>query len=326
MKNLRIRIMMTLLTLGTVLWSCDSLIYNDLADCPQGVYVKFYSMTPCAADSTFIGDVSSLTVFAFDEENKLVASVYKENVTLSHDFEVLMPVSNGNYSFIAWAGVNEKFSKSTFSPRVTTKKDIMLAINSTNNMAARLAVNERIWQGESPIVFLPEPEKYGSLYKHTAINLRELTNRLNVIVEFDQATMKSYDPQKLQVAVSSANGTVRVDGTMPLNTQVLTYPALETEFVDNSGTWNYSMLDLVTGYNNKLKITYTGNDKEELVFDGDLIASILLRTVEGGINLNCENDFTIKFVIKDYCSECWTHFSCAVYVNNWLVHSYSTEL
>ena len=252
MKNLRIRIMMTLFALGTVLWSCDSLIYNDLADCPQGVYVKFYSMTPCATDSAFIGNVSSLTVFAFDEEGILVTSVNQQNVTLDRDFEVLMPVSNGNYSFIAWAGVNEKFSRSAFTQKVTTKKDVMLAINSTNSIAARLATTERIWHGESPIVFLPDPEEYGSLYKHTAVNLHELTNRVNIIVEFDEATMKGYDPQKLHVAVSSANGIVRIDGTMPLNTPVLTYPAVETKFADNSATWNYSMLGLVTGYNNKL--------------------------------------------------------------------------
>ena len=85
------------------------------------------------------------------------------------------------------------------------------------------------------------------------------------------------------------------------------------------------MLALKTGYSNKLNITYTGNDKEETVFDGDLIASILLRAVDKGVNLDCENDFTVKFLIKDYCAECWTHFSCSIYVNDWLVHSYSTD-
>ena len=40
--NLRNKILITLFTLGTIFWGCDSLIYDDLADCPQGVYVKFY--------------------------------------------------------------------------------------------------------------------------------------------------------------------------------------------------------------------------------------------------------------------------------------------
>ena len=325
MKNLRIRIIMVLLMTGTLFWGCDSFIYDDLKDCPQGVYVKFYSKTPCADDSLFIGSVSSLTVFAFDRQSKLSASVEQQNVDLSRDFEVLVPVSDGNYSFIAWAGIDDKLKKQTFTPGVTTRQDVIMTINSTNNKAVALASGQRIWHGESPIVYLPDPQEYGSLYEHTAINLTELTNRVQIIVAFDKATMKTYDPSKLNVAVSSANGTVNIDGSMPMNTPVLTYPSIETKLEENTGSWYYSMLALKTGYSNKLNITYTGNDKEETVFDGDLIASILLRAVDKGVNLDCENDFTVKFLIKDYCAECWTHFSCSIYVNDWLVHSYSTD-
>ena len=214
---------MTVFALGTIFWGCDSLIYNDLADCPQGVYVKFYSMTPCAVDSTFIGNVSSLTIFAFDEEGKLVASVNQQNVDLSRDFEVLMPVSNGYFSFVAWTGVDEGFTRKTYSSGITTKKDVMLAINSTNNIAARLSRVQRIWQGESSIVFLPDPKKTGSLYKQTAINLHELTNRVKVTVELDP-TIKDFTPQDLTAAISSANGIINIDGSMPLNSAVLSYP------------------------------------------------------------------------------------------------------
>lgn len=323
MKNLRIKILMTALTLSAIFWGCDSLIYDDLEDCPQGVYVKFFSMTPCAVDSTFIGEASSLTVFAFDEEGKLVTSVSKQNVTLNRDFEVLVPVSNGNFSFIAWTGVNENFTRSSFSSGITTKKDVMLAIKSSESRAASLGNTERIWQGESPTVFLPDPEKSGSLYKHTKINLRELTNRVKVIVEFD-ATITELKPQDLAVAVSSANGTINIDGSMPYNSPVIYYPQQNTVYTDNSVTWNFSMLELVTGYHNNLTINYPKTGQQ--VFNGDLIGSILMNTINGGINLNCENDFTIKFVLKDYCAECGTNFSCAIYVNNWLVHSYSTDL
>lgn len=323
MKNLQIRILITVFALGTIFWGCDTLIYDDLADCPQGVYVKFYSMTPCAVDSTFIGDVSSVTVFAFDQEDKLVSSVNQQNVSLTRDFEVLMPVSDGYYSFIAWSGVDESFTRRTFSSGTTTKKDVMLAIKSTNSIATRLSNSQRIWQGESPIVFLPNPKETGSVYKHTAINLRELTNHIKVIIELDP-TIKKFTPQDLAVAISSANGTINIDGSMPLNSPILSYPIQNTAYTSNSVTWDFSTLELVTGYSNNLKISYPAENQE--IFNGDLIASILLRAKEGGVNLNCENDFTIKFVLKDYCAECWTHFSCSIYVNDWLVHSYSTDL
>jgi hypothetical protein len=326
MMNLRNKILITLFALGTIFWGCDALIFDDLADCPQGVYVKFYSMTPCESDSTFIGSVPSLTVFAFDENNKLVTSVTQQNVNLSRDFEVLLPVSDGNYTFVAWAGVNDKFTVSSFTNGVTTKTDVMLTLKATSGVAADLS-GTHVWQGESPVVFLPDPAEYASFYEHTAVNLQEVTNRIELIVEFDKATMKDYNPEELHVEVASANGTMRIDGSMPLNEEALVYPFAGPAFDDNVATWNYNLLDLKTGYDNKLNIYYTGNKPEgETVFNGDLIAMILLAAQDGKVNLDCDNDFTIKVIIKDYCVECWTHFSCSIYVNDWLVHSYSTEL
>ena len=323
--NFKSKILIALFALGTILGSCDSLIYDDFKDCPQGVYVKFYSMTPCEVDSTFIGNVSSLTVFAFDENGRLVASVSEKNVVLSKDFEVLVPVSDGNYSFVAWTGIDDKFTTSEFSRGVTTKKDVLLRIRSTNSAATQIA-NTHIWHGESPVVFLPDPDLYGTVYKHTAVNLKELTNRVKVVVEFEPSVTKSVTPKDLAVAVSSANGTVLIDATMPLNSPILNFAPLNTTYTTNSVTWDFALLNLMTGYHNKLTITYP--EAKQNVFDGDLLASILLNPIEGGINLDCENDFTVRFVVKDYCAQCQTetHFICAVYVNDWMVHSYSTEL
>ena len=324
--NLRNKIWITLFALGTIFWSCDTLIFDDLADCPQGVYVKFYSMTPCESDSTFLGNVSSLTLFAFDENDRLVTYTTEQNVTLSRDFNILVPVSDGNYTFVAWTGVDENFTRGSFTNGTTTKKDVMLTLNSTAGVAANLNGKE-VYQGESPVVFLPDPIEYASFYEYTAVNLQEVTNRVELIVEFDKATMKEYDLEELHVEVSSGNGVMRIDGTMPQNQNVLTYPSAAPIYDDNVATWNYNMMDLRTGYDNKLHVYYTGNEEEgETVFNGDLIAMILLAAQDGRVNLDCDNDFTIKVVIKDYCVECWTHFSCSIYVNDWLVHSYSTEL
>lgn len=320
--NVRNKIWMALFALGTILWGCDSLIYDDLADCPQGVYVKFYSMTPCDVDSAFIGQVPSLTAFAFGENGKLAAVVTEQNVTLSRDYEVLVPVSDGYYTFIGWAGINDQFTTAAFTPGVTTKKEVVLTLKSASGVAANLN-GTHLWQGESPAVFLPDPREYASFFEHTAINLQEVTNRLKVVVEFD-ASITEVTPQDLAVALSSANGTMNIDGSMPLDAALLNYPVLNTVYTDNSVTWDFALMDLVTGYRNRLKLDYPAED--QVLFDGDLIGSILLNTLENNINLACENDFTVKFVLRDYCVDCWTHFSCLIYVNEWLVHYYDGEL
>ncbi len=328
MKFLSYKMLMTLFALGMILWSCDSFIYDDLKDCPQGVYVKFYSMTPCESDSTFIGSVPSLTVFAFDKSDKLVTSINKQNVTLSRDFEVLMPVSDGNFSFVAWAGVDDKFTTATFTNGITTKKDVMLTLKSNASVATELG-NTHVWQGESPVIFLPSPKDNGSFFQHTAVNLRELTNRLKVIVEFDKTiNLQEVKPQDLTIAVSSANGMTNINGSMPLGSPVLNYPSINTAYTDRSVTWNFALMDLVTGYKNSLKIDYWAKDRT--LFSGDLIGSILLLYEKDiNINLACMNDFTVKFVVRDYCSTCTgkdTYFSCDILVNDWLIHSYETDL
>mgnify|MGYP001016200162 CR=1 FL=1 len=322
MKKSQNKLLIAVLTLGAVLGGCDSLIFDDYEDCPQGVYVKFFSMTPCETDSTFLGNVSSLTLFAFDENEKLVSSVTENNVVLTSDYEILVPVSNGVYSFIAWTGIDDNFTVGTFTEGVTTKHDVMLSLKSANNIAANLSAT-RVWYGESLAVFLPDPILNGSVFKHTSINLKELTNRLKIVVEFDPS-VEHVVPKDLSVSVSSANGVVHINGTMPQNSPVLAYAPLQTVYTDNSVSWDFSLLDLVTGYKNHLEIVYS--ELGQKIFDGDLIASILLNTVGEGINLACENDFTVKFVLKDYCAECEKNFICVIYVNDWIVHNYRIEL
>lgn len=328
-KNLKIKLLMSLSILGVIFGGCDSLIYDNLEDCPQGVYVKFYSMTPCETDSTFIGDVTALSVFAFDENDKLVITHQQQNASLTRDFEVLMPVSNGNYTFVAWAGVNDNFTVESFTPGTTTKQDVMMTLKMNDSKAVQLG-NHKVWQGESRTVNMPDPAVTGALYKHTAVNLREVTNRVKLIVEFDRTTMKEKLPKDLRVKVSSANNSMHIDGATKRNGAPIEYPAQDVVITDDVGEWNYSLLDLVTGMSNNLKITLEeegdNSGEEKIVFDGDLIASILLRAVDKGVSLDCENDFEVRFEIKDYCVECWTHFSCNIYVNDWLVHSYSTDL
>ena len=320
---------MSLSILGVIFGSCDSLLYDNLEDCPQGVYVKFYSMTPCETDSTFIGNVTALSVFAFDENDKLVITHQQQNASLTRDFEVLMPVSNGNYTFVAWAGVSDKFSVEGFTPGTTTKKDVMMTLKMNDKTAVQLG-NDKVWQGESRTVNLPDPALSGAQYRYTAVNLREVTNRMKLIIEFDRKTMKEKLPKDLRVKVSSANNIMNIDGTTKRNGTPIEYPAQDVVITDDAGEWNYSLLDLITGMNNNLKVTLEeeGDDsgEEKIVFDGDLIASILLRAKESGVSLDCENDFVVKFEIKDYCVECWTHFTCNIYVNNWLVHSYSSDM
>lgn len=305
--------------MGVLLGGCN-LIYEDMAECPQGVYVKFYSKTPCAVDSTFIGQVSDLHLFAFDDKDILVSTVQQKNVSLDKDYEVLVPVSNGYYSVIGWAGVNDKFTTGSFVDGVTTKKEVMLTLKSENDRAVALGMHQ-VWQGESPVVFLKNPEEVGTMYEHTAVNLREVTNRVNVEIVLHESLAEQADLQDLEIEVLSGNGVINIDGTMPLEQKILTYPS-EIKILGNSLKTQYSLMKLQSGYNNQ--ITIKNKKKEDIIWQGDLLGSILIKNKN--INFDCENDFNVKFVLKDKCLNCGTYYCWAIYVNDWLVHSYELEL
>lgn len=321
--NVNAKITMFFCSLGLFLSGCSSLINDDLSDCEQGVYIKLYSMTACDTDSTVVGHVPALTVFAFDENEKLVNLITRYDVDIHPEYELLMPVTDGYFSFVAWAGLDEsKLSFSDFVIGQTSKKDLLFTLKSEANIAANLK-NSRIWNGESNYVHLPPPSEVGSVFKHTSINLQELTNRIKISVELDES-ITAFAPHDLRVTLFSANGMVNIDGSMPLHTPIVQYPLLNTEYTGDTGVcWDYTTLALQTGYSSQLVIRLDNEDA--LIFNGDLIASILMKASTSGVNLKCENDFTIRFVLKDYCASCSTNFSCVVYVNNWLVHSYSAE-
>ncbi|MDY4250261.1 FimB/Mfa2 family fimbrial subunit [Bacteroides pyogenes] len=318
--NIQNKILTTLFALGTMLWGCDSLIYEDMKNCPQGVYVKFYSMTPCAVDSTFIGQVSDLHLFAFNEKDVLVSASTKKNVNLDKNNQTLVPVTKGYYSFIGWAGVNEKFTVISFKEGITTKKDVMLILKSQSKQAEALG-NHQVWQGTSPVVYLQDPAVVGSEYKHTTVNLQEKTNRVNAEIELHKSILKDADPKDFMVEITSANGTMNIDGSMPLKTDVLTYPSVIT-YTDKSVKAQFSLMDLKTGYSNL--ITVRNVRTKEVIWQSDLIGSILLKNPD--VNLECKHDFDVKFVIKDKCLDCGTYICWSIFVNEWQIHSYETEL
>jgi hypothetical protein len=308
-----------MLLFGALLGGCN-MIYEDLSECPQGVYVKFYSKTPCAVDSTYIGQVSDLHIFAFDDKDVLVSTVLQKNVSLDKDYKVLVPVSNGYFSFIGWAGVNNYFTQGSFVKGVTTKRDVMLTLNAKKHMATALK-NHKVWQGESPTVFLEDPAKVGTTYKHTAVNLREVTNRLNVEVELHESVAKDIAPEDFDIEITSGNSVMNIDGSMPLKQEILTYPAT-ISFDKNKLTAKYSLMKLKTGYDNQILLR---NKKTgDIIWKTDLIGSILIKN--HNVNLDCENDFNVKFVLKDKCLNCGTYYCWAIYVNDWMVHSYEVEL
>ena len=79
-------------------YSCDSIFHDDLSDCPQGVYVRFYQQTPCYNyKNTSVGKVNNLHVLAFDKQTGLLANFVAadQEMMLTTEHETLLPPTRG---------------------------------------------------------------------------------------------------------------------------------------------------------------------------------------------------------------------------------------
>ncbi|WP_158608296.1 FimB/Mfa2 family fimbrial subunit [Alloprevotella sp. OH1205_COT-284] len=324
-----------LCVLGFFMASCNDLFHDDLADCPQGVYVKFYSKNICAEDSSYLGDVDRLHLFAFDDNGVLAGQTMLKKPQLTKDYEYLMPLKSGKYEFMAWVNLDDNFELQEGKPGLTTKKDIFLSLKKKAPMLLRSLDGQKIWQGGSGrnFVELPEVSEVGSFYNHAAVNLLEKTSRINITIELDESILKSKarkaEPKDFGIEIKSNRYAADYAGNADLKKEHYQYPA-QIRYTEKSAFATFTLKDFQTDHEGiiTLKNLKTG----DVMWNGSLYGSILQEAVkkaaESGehFNFNCQNDFQVKFKIRDKCANCYDYVCWAIFVEDWQVHSYSLEL
>ena len=335
------------LGLGFLLSGCESMFHDDLDNCPQAVYVKLYNTT-CKADSIGLNTQSNVHLLAFDEDNKLAASAELKDIDLGNKqkgfTEVRLPIKSDTpdqdrvYNIYAWTGVNGKFSADA---KIGDKKDQVFA--SLRSGAESQYVNlgsDRVYFGQAGrSVVLKNPAKNGSQEDHIAVPVGELTYRLNVSVVLDKSMLGRKNPPSIRefgLQINSGNGTYNYDGTHAINSAINGYqPNGPVVYNDTALVAKYTVMDLQTGLGSQVRISHSKNGQTrdvEMPIDiqHDLIAAILAYASKPenkfSFNLNCEHDIDLKFLIKDKCDGCGQYMCTGVFINDWLVHTFDTEL
>lgn len=204
----------------TALGSCDSMFHDDLADCPQGVYVRFYQQTPCNTLNSVVGKVNNLHVLAFDKKTGLLANYVAANgeANLTADYQTLLPLHQGQYELVAWTGNADELASAKLQKGVTKKSDVFFQLrqqqdgsfvfpNTPEPLRYGFAgtglhrfpadADEKKTFGDSltdDVISIPDPAVEGSVFKHAAINLRQQALRVNVNVIVDPSVKPSKYP------------------------------------------------------------------------------------------------------------------------------------
>jgi len=205
-------------------YSCDSIFHDDLSDCPQGVYVRFYQQTPCYNyKNTSVGKVNNLHVLAFDKQTGLLANFVAadQEMMLTTEHETLLPLQQGDYELVAWTGNAAELASAKLQKGVTHKSDVFFQLRQQQDGSyvfpntpeplrygfagtglnrlpldsAEYAHREATSQYPlDEVINIPDPAKEGSVFRHAAINLRPQTLRVNVQLVVDGSVKSAKYP------------------------------------------------------------------------------------------------------------------------------------
>jgi len=249
----------------------------------------------------------------FDENDVLVSYQEINNVPLDANYVHTIDINSGVYSVIAWTGLDHNhFDWAILNIGSTTKDDLLFHLKRSTNLAASIE-GLKIYSGGSEPVFLPQATSSEPLYENVTVNLQEITNRVHISVE---GLTKADD---YEVEIESDNGAMNIDGSLAQDN--LIQHTAEHIYRENIMESDFTLLKLDNNHKNVIVIKNKLNGTE--LYRGSLLEALILRNPN--INLECDHDFTIHFKIDDP-QEGATYAQVKIWVNDWLVHSYETEL
>lgn len=296
------------------LTSCDALIYDNLEDCETGVSLRFYHTHACSSLKTPFTELKDLRILTFDDQDNLIKQIKREEWTQTEENGLTLVLPQGTYKIKVWSGVDKSYTESV----VQKTTDAYLSLSQKENQV-QVTELEPLYIGESETFETPRAKGEGSVFKEIAIPMVEKTNRIKVLLTLDESVEE--DINNFEVIIRSANGLQNGDGSLPTHQPQLTYQKNYSVEKNESQSY-FHVLDLKMGQQNELIIR--NKRSNEIIYQGDLLGSILMKNYN--INIDCENDFELKFKLSDRCKGCYTFYCSAIWVNDWLIHSYDTEL
>lgn len=214
------------MTLGSAVVSCDSILDEEDVDCSVEYRVKFkYDYNMKYADA-FANEVSSVTLYAFDDNGKLAFQKTEEGDLLkSKDYYMTLDVDPGDYRLITWAGrLDEEasFSVPLLTEGVSTYEELKCRMDRAYSRAADGSAYidtelTALWHGEVP------KQNFASraaLIQTAEVSLVKNTNKIRVILQQMEGT--DINVENFEFTITDDNGYMNYDN-MLLDDELLTY-------------------------------------------------------------------------------------------------------
>lgn len=222
--------------------SCDSIIYDYESDCDVTILAKFrYDLNMKWADA-FPSEVTSVHLYAFDKDNRLVWHRSESGEALqSDDYAMKLDLPAGDYHLLAWCGLDSPGSDT----RHFTVPEVTVGTTTPEELTCRMerAYDEAgaysdcrllpLFHGVKDIS-IPATDN-GGTYSYT-VPLTKNTNHVRVILQ--HLNGNPVDADLFTFDIVEENGFMAHDNTL-LTDEKITYRPYHT----GSGTANLGIDD-----------------------------------------------------------------------------------
>ena len=321
------------LALGSAVVSCDNILAEEEEDCSVHYRVKFkYDYNMKYADA-FANEVSSVTLYAFDDNGKLAFQKTESGEILKEqDYYMDLEVPSGDYRLITWAGRLDEEASFSVPLRISTYEELKCKMERAYSRAADgSAYIEKeltgLWHGDIQTHNFPSR---AAMIETVTVPLVKNTNKIRIILQ--QINGPGLDVDNFEFSITDNNGYMNYDN-MLLEDEILTYYPYfhadgSTAFDDDVQVEEGDDISvaiaqltvgrLVEGQNPYL--TITNSKSGETILSIPLIKYLLLTEAEGHDMTSQEYlDRQDEYHMTFFLDENMAWINTRIIINDWIV-------
>ena len=327
--------LMMAVTLGSAVVSCDSILDEDDVDCSVEYRVKFkYDYNMKYADA-FSREVSSVALYAFDDNGKLVYQKTEAGDVLAADgYSMAVDMEPGDYHLITWAGLSNEasFSVPLITQGVSSLEELQCKMDRIYSRAAdgSAVVSSKLsslWHGE----VTKQSFTRAATQQVVTVPLVKNTNTIRVILQ--QMDGVTVDVDKFEFTITDDNGLMNYDNKLLEDETLTYYPYYRMQGGTDMGTRadgdaedsniSVAIAQITVGrlvVENNPRLTITNKETGEPVLSIPLVKYLLLTEAEGHEMTNQEYlDRQDEYNMTFFLDESMKWINTSIIINDWVV-------
>lgn len=327
--------LMMAMTLGSAVVSCDSILGEEEVDCSVEYRVKFkYDYNMKYADA-FSREVGTVTLYAFDDNGKLVYQKTEEGDVLGEEgYTMKVDLEPGDYHLVIWAGLNDEASFSV--PLVTAGEssldELQCRMDRLYSRAAdgTAVVNSKLsalWHGE----VTKQSFSRAASSQVVTVPLVKNTNTIRIILQ--QMDGVTVEVDKFEFTITDDNGLMNYDNKLLEDETLTYYPYYRMQGGTDMGTRadgdaedsniSVAIAQITVGrlvVENNPRLTITNKETGEPVLSIPLVKYLLLTEAEGHEMTNQEYlDRQDEYNMTFFLDESMKWINTSIIINDWVV-------